>query len=41
MDDDLFIRKIEELDRDSREDDENIRKYVQEIVPTYNPGTNG
>ena len=26
---------------DSKEDDENIRKYVQEIVPTYAPGTNG
>ena len=36
-----FKKKIEELDRDSKEDDENIRKYVQEIVPTYAPGTNG
>ena len=41
MDDEWFKKKIEELDRDSKEDDENIRKYVQEIVPTYAPGTNG
>ena len=39
MDDAWFKSKLEELDRDSREDDENIKKYVQEIVPTYRPGT--
>jgi len=39
MDDEWFKSKIEELDRDSKEDDENIRKYVQEIVPTYKVGT--
>ena len=41
MDDEWFKGKLEELDRDSKEDDENIKKYVQEIVPTYKPGTNG
>lgn len=39
MDDEWFKSKIEELDRDSKEDDENIKKYVQEIVPTYKIGT--
>ena len=39
MDDEWFKAKIEELDRDSKEDDENIKKYVQEIVPTYKIGT--
>lgn len=39
MDDKWFKSKLEELDRDSREDDENIKKYVQEIVPTYKPGS--
>ena len=38
MDDEAFRKKIEELDKDSKEDDENIKKYVQEIVPTYKPG---
>ena len=39
MDDEWLRKKIEELDQDSQEDDENIKKYVQEIVPTYRPGT--
>ena len=39
MDDEWFQKKIEELDLDSQEDDENIKKYVQEIVPTYKPGS--
>ena len=39
MDDVWFKGKLEELDRDSKEDDENIKKYVQEVVPTYKVGT--
>ena len=39
MNDSRFKSKLEELDRDSREDDENIKQYVKEIVPTYKPGT--
>ncbi len=39
MDDEWLKTKIEELDQDSQEDDEDIKKYVQEIVPTYRPGT--
>ncbi len=39
MDDIWFKGKLEELDRDSKEDDENIKKYVQEVVPTYKVGT--
>ena len=39
MDDEWFKTKLEELDKDSKEDDENIKKYVQEIVPTYKIGT--
>ena len=39
MDDEWLRKKVEELDQDSQEDDENIKKYVQEIVPTYKPGT--
>lgn len=39
MDDAWFKGKLEELDRDSKEDDENIKKYVQEVVPTYKVGT--
>ncbi|MBO4649997.1 MAG: polysaccharide biosynthesis protein [Clostridiales bacterium] len=39
MDDEWLRKKVEELDQDSQEDDENIKKYVQEIVPTYRPGT--
>ena len=39
MDDEWLRKKIEELDLDSQEDDENIKKYVQEIVPTYKPGS--
>ena len=39
MDDEWFKTKLVELDKDSQEDDENIRKCVQEIVPTYKIGT--
>ena len=39
MDDEWFKNKLVELDKDSQEDDENIKKYVQEIVPTYKIGT--
>ncbi|MBO4637520.1 MAG: polysaccharide biosynthesis protein [Clostridiales bacterium] len=35
MDDDVFMEKLRKLDEDSREDDEEIKKYVQDIVPTY------
>ncbi|MBP5260560.1 MAG: hypothetical protein J6Z43_00370, partial [Clostridiales bacterium] len=38
MDDALFMEKLMKLDKDSQEDIANIRKYVQEIVPTYKPG---
>lgn len=38
MDDEWFKKKLAELDRDSKEDDANIKKYVQEIVPTYKAG---
>ncbi len=40
MDDKWFKTKLEELDRDSREDDKNIKDIVQEIVPTYKIGSN-
>ena len=39
MDDEWFLEKLDELDKDSQEDDENIKKYVQGIVPTYKPGS--
>lgn len=35
MDDDWFEQKLEELDRVSREESDQIRKLVAEIVPTY------
>ncbi len=37
MDDEQFKIKLAKLDDDSKEDDENIRKYVMDIVPTYKP----
>ena len=37
MDDDEFKKKLGRLDDDSQEDDENIREYVMDIVPTYHP----
>ena len=37
MDDEAFKKKLAFLDDDSKEDDENIRKYVMDIVPTYKP----
>jgi len=38
MDDEAFIKNLAKLDDDSKEDDENIRQYVMEMVPTYKPG---
>ena len=38
MDDEWLRKKIEELDLDSQEDDENIKNYVHEVVPTYKIG---
>jgi len=40
MDDEQFKIKLAKLDDDSKEDDENIRKYVMDIVPTYIPSQN-
>lgn len=40
MDDEWFKTKLEELDRESRADDKNIKEIVQEIVPTYKIGSN-
>jgi len=37
MDDEEFLTKLARLDDDSKEDDENIRQYVMDIVPTYTP----
>ena len=37
MDDEEFKKKLAKLDDDSQEDDENIREYVMDIVPTYKP----
>ena len=39
MDDEWFKGKLEELDRESKADDKNIKEIVQEIVPTYKPGS--
>ena len=39
MDDEEFKKKLAKLDDDSKEDDENIREYVKDIVPTYHPCT--
>ena len=39
MDDEEFKKKLGRLDDDSQEDDENIRQYVMDIVPTYHPCT--
>ncbi|SCW59344.1 NDP-sugar epimerase, includes UDP-GlcNAc-inverting 4,6-dehydratase FlaA1 and capsular polysaccharide biosynthesis protein EpsC [Ruminococcaceae bacterium YRB3002] len=39
MDDEDFKVKLAKLDDDSKEDDENIRRYVMDIVPTYKPNT--
>jgi len=38
MDDEWFKNKLNELDKDSREDDIDIKEHVQEIVPTYKAG---
>ena len=40
MDDEWFKSKLEELDRESKADDKNIKEIVQEIVPTYKIGSN-
>ena len=40
MDDEWFKTKLEELDRESKADDKNIKEIVQEIVPTYKIGSN-
>jgi FlaA1/EpsC-like NDP-sugar epimerase len=40
MDDEWFKGKLEELDRESKADDKNIKEIVQEIVPTYKIGSN-
>lgn len=37
MDYEEFKVKLAKLDDDSKEDDENIRQYVMDIVPTYHP----
>ena len=37
MDYEDFKKKLAKLDDDSKEDDENIRQYVMDIVPTYHP----
>ena len=37
MNDEEFKKKLAKLDDDSQEDDENIREYVMDIVPTYHP----
>ena len=39
MDDEWFKNKLAELDLESKNDDEKIKEYVQEIVPTYTPGS--
>lgn len=35
MDDEKFMTKLKELDADSKSDDKDIRRHVQEIVPQY------
>ena len=40
MDYEEFKVKLAKLDDDSKEDDENIRQYVMDIVPTYHPSKN-
>lgn len=37
MNDEAFKAKLAKLDDESKEDDENIRQYVMDIVPTYRP----
>ena len=39
MDDDYLKQKLDELDKDSKNDDKDIRKHVAEIVPTYKVGS--
>ncbi len=40
MDDEWFKNKLAELDIESKNDDEKIKEYVQEVVQTYTPDTN-
>ena len=40
MDDELFEKKLDELDADSKKDDKDIRTHVAEIVPTYKVNKN-
>ena len=41
MDDEWFVEKLYELDMASREESEEIKKIVEEIVPTYHPKLDG
>ena len=41
MDDEWFVEKLDELDMASREESEEIKKIVEEIVPTYHPKLDG
>lgn len=40
MDDEVFIRQIERLEKACKSEEEDIRGIVAEIVPTYNPNGN-
>lgn len=37
MDDDWFMEKLDELDEASKQESGEIKKIVEEIVPTYHP----
>lgn len=39
MDDEKFKKQIEQIDIESKQDEKDIKKLIQEIVPTYNPGS--
>lgn len=41
MDDEWFVEKLDELDMASREESGEIKKIVEEIVPTYHPKLDG
>ena len=41
MDDEKFLKELEELDECSREEDEDIREKIAEIIPTYHPDSIG
>ncbi len=38
MDDEKFKKQIEQIDIESKQDEKDIKKLIQEIVPTYVPG---